>query len=54
MNLEPKKLLGLSQLAKVSRIPDKPEAGLLSRVLSKIGFEGPAPGSVTRLSSQDT
>lgn len=43
IDLDPSELLGLSQVAKVSKIPDKPD--VLSRVLSKIGFEGPSPGS---------
>ena len=41
IDLDPNELLGLSQVAKVSRIPDKPD--VLSRVLSKIGLEGPPP-----------
>ena len=41
IDLDPYELLGLSQVAKVSRIADKPD--VLSRVLSKIGFEGPPP-----------
>ena len=44
IDLDPNELLGLSQVAKVSRIADKPE--VLSRVLSKIGLEGPPPGSL--------
>ena len=41
IDLDPNELLGLSQVAKVSRIPDEPD--VLSRLLSKIGFEGPPP-----------
>jgi hypothetical protein len=43
IDLDLNELLGLSQVAKVSKVPDKPN--VLSRVLSKIGFEGPSPGS---------
>ena len=41
IDLDPSELLGLSQIAKISRTPDRPD--VLSRVLSKIGFEGPPP-----------
>ena len=43
IDLDPNELLGLSQVAKLSRIPNKPD--VLTRVLSKIGLEGPPPGS---------
>jgi hypothetical protein len=52
IEFDPNELLGLSQVAKVSRIQDKPD--VLGRVLSKIGLEGPSPGSVTRSISQNT
>jgi hypothetical protein len=43
IDLDVNELFGLSQVAKVSKVPDKPN--VLSRVLSKIGFEGPSPES---------
>ena len=46
IDLDPNELLGLSQVARVSRISDRPE--VLSRVLSKIGFEGPPPPASLR------
>lgn len=46
IDLDPHELLGLSQVAKVSRIPEKPD--VLSRVLNKIGFEVPPPPGFQR------